>query len=81
MIAFSTIEVEYVLATYYCTQLLWIKNQLEDYDVNETHIPILYDNNIAISLSKNPILHSRAKHIEVKHHFIRNYVQKGIVDL
>jgi len=32
-------------------------------------------------LSKNPILHSRAKHIEIKHHFIRDYVQKGILDL
>jgi len=32
-------------------------------------------------LSKNPILHSRAKHIEIKHHFIRDYVQKGILDI
>jgi len=39
------------------------------------------DNNDAISLSKNPILHSMAKHIEIKHYFIRDYGQKGIVDL
>jgi len=32
-------------------------------------------------LSKNPILHSRAKHIEIKHHFIRDYVQKGVLDI
>jgi len=32
-------------------------------------------------LSKNLILHSRAKHIEIKHHFIRDYVQKGILDI
>jgi len=32
-------------------------------------------------LSKNLILHSSAKHIEIKHHFIRDYVQKGILDI
>jgi len=32
-------------------------------------------------LSKNPILHFRAKHIEIKHHFIRDYVQIGILDI
>jgi len=35
----------------------------------------------AICLSKNSILHSRVKHIEIKHHFIRDYVQKGILDI
>jgi len=45
------------------------------------NIPIFCDNNAAISLSKNPILHSRAKHIEIKHHFIRDHVPKGTIDL
>jgi len=40
-----------------------------------------YDNNVAISLSQNSILHSRVKHVEIKHHFIRDHVQKGIIDL
>ena len=39
------------------------------------------DNAVVICLSKNPILHSRAKHFEIKHHFIRDYVQKGILDI
>jgi len=39
------------------------------------------DNTTVICLSKNPILHSRAKRIEIKHHFIRDYVQKGILDI
>jgi len=68
------VEVEYDLATRCWLQLLWIKNQLEDYKVHETNIPVMCDNNIAISLSKNPIFHSRAKHIEIKYHFIRDYV-------
>ena len=61
--------------------MLWMKNQLEDYQIYESNIPIFCDNTAAICLSKNPILHSRAKHIEIKHHFIRDYVQKRILCL
>ena len=58
-----------------------MKNKLEDYQIYESNIPIFCDNTAAICLSKNPILHYRAKHIEIKHHFIRAYVQKGIISL
>jgi len=58
-----------------------MKHQLEDYQINANSIPIFYDNTAAICLSKNPILHSRAKHIEIKHHFTRDYVQKRILDI
>ncbi|RDX97117.1 Copia protein, partial [Mucuna pruriens] len=53
----------------------------EDYDIIESNIYLLCDNTVVIILSTNLILHSRAKHIEIKHHFIRDYVQKGILDL
>ncbi|RDX96795.1 hypothetical protein CR513_20509, partial [Mucuna pruriens] len=55
--------------------------QLEDYDIIKGNIPLLCDNTTAIILSKNPILDSHAKHIKIKHHFIKDYVQKGILDL
>ena len=58
-----------------------MKYQLEDYQIKESKIPIYCDNTSAICLTKNPILHSRAKHIEIKHHFIRDYVQKGILEI
>ena len=61
--------------------MLWIKNQLEDYQIYESKIPIFYDNTATICLSKNIILHSRGKHIEIKHHFIRDCVHKGIISL
>ena len=64
-----------------CSQVLWIKNQLEDYSVRYTKIPILCDNTSAINLSKNLIHRSRSKHIEIKHHFIRDHVQKGEIEL
>ncbi|KAL2327532.1 hypothetical protein Fmac_020959 [Flemingia macrophylla] len=80
-IALSTYEAEYVSAGHCCTQLLWLKHQLEDYDIHEGNIPIMCDNTAAINLSKNPVMHSRSKHIEIKHHFIRDYVQRGTIEL
>ena len=61
--------------------MLWMKNQLEHLQIFESNVPIFCDNTASICLSKNPILHSRAKHIEIKHHFIRDYVQKGVISL
>ena len=61
--------------------MLWMKNRLEDYQLYESNIPIFCDNTAAIFFSKNPILNSKAKHIEIKHHFTRDYVQKGIISL
>jgi hypothetical protein len=58
-----------------------MKHQLEDYQIRISSIPLLCDNTAAICLSKNPILHSRAKHVEIKHHFIRDYVQKGVIEI
>ena len=52
------------------------------YDLlNNNCIPIYCDDTATMCLSKNPILHSRAKHIEIKHQFIRDYVQKGVLDI
>ena len=45
------------------------------------HIPKRCDSTSAISLSKNPIQHSRTKHIEIRYHFIRDHVQKGDIEL
>jgi hypothetical protein len=61
--------------------MLWMKNQLEDLLIFESNVPIFCDNTAVIYLSKNPILHSRAKHIEIKHHFIRDCVQKRVITL
>ncbi|RDX90018.1 Copia protein, partial [Mucuna pruriens] len=46
-----------------------------------SNIPLLCDNIVAINLSTSPILHPYAKYIEIKHNFIGDYVQKGILDL
>jgi hypothetical protein len=80
-IALSTAKAEYIAAAGCITQILWMKSQLEDYQMKEGNIPIYCDNTSTICLSKNPILHSRTKRIKIKHHFIGDYVQKGIIDI
>ena len=58
-----------------------MKQQLEDFKLMYNHIPIKCDNTSAINLSKNPIQHSRTKHIEIRYHFLRDHVQKGDIVL
>ncbi|CAN1335388.1 Retrovirus-related Pol polyprotein from transposon TNT 1-94 [Linum perenne] len=80
-IALSTAEAEYIAAGSSCTQLLWLRSQLEDYGVSLSSIPLLCDNTSAINMSKNPVQHSRTKHIEIKYHFLRELVQTRIIDI
>ena len=74
-IALSTTEDEYIYAAGCSSQMIWMKSQLEDFNLYESEIPIFCDNTSAIYLFKNPILHSKAKHIEIEYHFIRDYIQ------
>ncbi|GJY29908.1 hypothetical protein Tco_0405675 [Tanacetum coccineum] len=76
-LAISTTKAEYVSAEKASQQALWMKQALVDYDIVLDDIPVLCDNKGAIELSKNPILHYRTKHIEIRHHFLRDNVQKG----
>ena len=77
----STTEAEYIAASLYCSQVLWQKQQLMDYGIKLNHIPIKFDNTSAINLSKNLIQHSRTKHIDIRHHFLRDHVQNGDISL
>ena len=77
--ALSTAEAEYVVTGSCCAQSLYIKQQLEDFKILFYYIPIRCDNTSVISLSKNPIQHSRTKNI--RYHFIRDHVQKGDIEL
>eukprot|EP00253_Pinus_taeda_P015722 PITA_15722 len=71
-IALSTAEAEYVAAASCCTQLLWMMQTLQDFQITCTPpIPILCDNTSAISISKNPVMHSKTKHIPIKYLFLR----------
>ena len=68
---------EYVAAGACCTQLLWMKNTLKDFELMYDCVSIYYDNTSAINLTKNPIQHSRTKRIDIKYHFICGLIDKG----
>ena len=72
-VALSTVEAEYISAGSCCAQLLWIKTTLYDFGVHFNNVPLLCDNESAIKLTNNPVQHSRTKHIDIHHHFIRDH--------
>nr|GEW27621.1 ribonuclease H-like domain-containing protein [Tanacetum cinerariifolium] len=80
-LAISTTKAEYVSIEKACQQALWMKQALVDYDVRLDKIPIMCDNKWAIDLSKDPVQHSRTKHIEIRHRFIHDNVQKGNISI
>jgi len=74
-VALSTVEAEYIAAGSCSAQTLWLRQQLNDFGILLNKIPILCDNTRAINLTKNHIMHSRTKHIEIRHHFLREHVK------
>ena len=63
-ISLSTAEAEYIVATLCCTQVIWMKQTLEDLLVKyEDPIVIHYDNTGDVNISKNLVMHSKTKHI------------------
>jgi hypothetical protein len=76
-VALSTGEAEYVIARSCCAQLLWMRQTLKDHGYTLNHVPLLCDNESAIMITYNHCEHSRAKHIDIQHHFLRDYAIKG----
>ena len=81
-ISLSTTEAKYIAIVACCTQVMWMKQTLQDMKVSiDEHISIKCDNTSAISISKNPVLHSKTKHIQIKYHFLREQVAQKLVKL
>ncbi|GJY89366.1 putative ribonuclease H-like domain-containing protein [Tanacetum coccineum] len=66
IVATSTIEAEYVAAANCCGQVLWIQNQMLDYGFNFINTKIYIDNESTICIVKNPVFHSKTKHIAIR---------------
>ncbi|KAJ0441488.1 putative RNA-directed DNA polymerase [Helianthus annuus] len=77
----STAQAEYTVAYSCCSQVLWIQNQLLDYGINIMKTPIFIDNETCLGIVKNPIHHSRTKHIEIRIHAIRDAYEKGYIQV
>jgi hypothetical protein len=80
-VALSTAEAEYVAAGQCCAQLLWMGQTLQDFGYNLSKVPLLCDNESAIRMADNPVEHNRTKHIDIRHHFLREHQQKGDIEV
>ncbi|GJR56277.1 retrovirus-related pol polyprotein from transposon TNT 1-94 [Tanacetum coccineum] len=74
-------EAEYVSLSACFAQVLWLRTQLIDYGFHFDKIPMYCDSKAVIAISCNPVQHSHTKHINVRYHFIKEQVEKGIVEL
>ncbi|GJR93306.1 putative ribonuclease H-like domain-containing protein [Tanacetum coccineum] len=81
IMANSTTEAKYVAAANCCRQVLWIQNQMMDYGFNFMNTKIHIDNESTISVIKNPVAHSRTKHIEIRFYFIRDCYDKRLIEV
>ena len=77
----SAAEAEYYAAVSASNEAVWLKQLMEDLGNHQKTITIHEDNQACIALSKNPQDHKRTKHIQIKYHVIRDYVNKGIIKL
>ncbi|GKD14506.1 hypothetical protein Tco_1198913 [Tanacetum coccineum] len=79
--AILSTEAEYIALSGSCAQILWMRSQLTDYGFQFNKIPLYCDNKSEIALCCNNLQHSRAKHIDVRYHFIKEQVENRIGEL
>ena len=68
IVSLSTTEAEFIATTTCACQAIWLRRILEELQFKQVEATTVFcDNNLAIKLSKNPVLHRRSKHIDVKY--------------
>ncbi|GKA41182.1 hypothetical protein Tco_0733775 [Tanacetum coccineum] len=77
----STTQSEYVSLSACYDQVLWLRTQLTDYGFYFDKIPMYCDSKACIAISCNLVQHSRTNYIDVRYHFIKEKVERGIVEL
>ena len=64
-----------------CSQVLWIQHQLKDYGLTYLNSTTYFDKVAVIQIIKNPVFHSKTKHIDIKVRFIRDCYDRGLFKL
>jgi hypothetical protein len=80
-VAQSTTEAEFVAAARCCSQILLIVHTMRDFGVMFERVPLMCDNTSAILVAKNPVCHKKMRHVERRHHFLRDLVEKGDIEM
>ena len=79
-VALSSTEAEYMRLTKCAKEAIYLRRFLEQLELPEfANITIFNDNMGALKLAKNPVFHSRSKHIDIRHHFIRETLNKRLL--
>jgi hypothetical protein len=83
VVAQSTCEAEYMALGEAVKEALWIKDFINDLGtiIRFDTVPIYVDNESAVKLAKNPEFHQRSKHIDIRHHFLRDHVRQGTIQV
>ena len=82
VVALSTCDAEYIVVSSAACQSFWILRLIKELvSVKENLVKILVDNKSALELTRNPVHHSRSKHIDTRHHFIRDCIEEGLIKL
>ena len=82
MVALSTAVAEYIALNTATQEAIWLQRLLADLsDIQYKPTIIMGDNQGSIAIARNPVFHSRTKHIDIRHYFIRKAIQDGVIDL
>ena len=80
--ALSTAEAEYVAACSTSCEAVWLRKLLSNLFHLQLDITCIYCNKQScVKLLENPLFHDKSKHIEIKYHYIKDMVQRGVVKL
>lgn len=79
-VALSSCEAEFMAATTAACQGIWLQRVLAQItNITPGPVVLYIDNRSAIDLAKNPVFHGRSKHFDLRYHFIRDCVEKGLI--
>nr|GEY78011.1 retrovirus-related Pol polyprotein from transposon TNT 1-94 [Tanacetum cinerariifolium] len=80
-VALSTTEAEYMAIAEVTKELIWLKNFLKELGNEQVDCALFSDSQSAIHLAKNPVFHSKTKHIQLRYHFIREKINDDTLKL
>jgi hypothetical protein len=81
-VCLSSSEAEYVALSATSQEVVWLRKILFELGHDQSSPTVVFeDNQGAIALSENPVFHARTKHISIRHHYIRELVSMGIIQV
>jgi len=82
MVSLSTSEAEYVALSIATQEAVWLRKLFDDLQTNlKDPTVVMEDNQRTIAMAKNPVSHTRTKHIDIRYHYVHEAVQDGLISL